>query len=120
MTGTAVGTVKVRAAVGDRNLDFDIEVKNAVFVELDKESASLKMGNSLKLSASVNGGVGGETITWTSSDTSIATVDTEGNVTPVAVGTATITASSEGAEDATDVLIAMGSVNETIKEVVAA
>ena len=36
------------------------------------------------------------TLTWTSSDDSVATVDSEGNVTLVGEGTATITASFEG------------------------
>ena len=35
-----------------------------------------------------------KTVTWTSSDTNVATVDAEGNVTPVAKGTTTITATA--------------------------
>lgn len=36
-----------------------------------------------------------DTVTWTSSDTSVATVDDDGEVTGVAAGTAVITATTE-------------------------
>ena len=55
-----------------------------------------------KLSATVKAGenpIEGATVTWTSSNTGVATIDKDGVVTLVAAGTATITASYAGIED---------------------
>ena len=66
---------------------------------LDKTSISLKVGESDKLDATYteNGNeVTGKTVTWTSSASSVATVDKNGRVKAVAEGTAIITATCEG------------------------
>ena len=66
---------------------------------LDKTSISLKVGESDKLDATYteNGNeVTGKTVTWTSSASSVATVDKNGRVKAVAEGTAIITAACEG------------------------
>lgn len=55
-----------------------------------------------KLSATVKAGenpIEGATVTWTSSNTGVATIDEKGSVTLVAAGTTTITASYAGIED---------------------
>ena len=54
------------------------------------------------LTATVSAGdepISGATVTWSSSDTDVATIDANGAVTLVAVGTTTITASYEGVEN---------------------
>lgn len=70
-------------------------------VEVEPASAQVTVNGSLRLTARVLSESGqvlpGRTIAWTSLDTNIATVDGEGNVSPLAPGTATIRASSEGA-----------------------
>ena len=64
---------------------------------LDPESNPIRQGegNAITLVAkpTVNGNPYGGTVTWTSSNTSIATVDTSGKVTGIAPGDVTITAS---------------------------
>lgn len=62
-------------------------------VTLDKTEAKLEEGASLKLVATVlPENASDPTVTWTSSDEKVATVDENGNVKAVGVGTATITA----------------------------
>lgn len=65
----------------------------ATGIKLEKEETTLKAGESETLVATVEPEDATETeVTWTSSDEAVATVDTEGKVTAVAEGTATITA----------------------------
>ena len=62
-------------------------------IELDADEMKLSVGGVGTLKATVEPTDATEkTITWTSSNTSVATVDANGNVTGVAAGTATITA----------------------------
>lgn len=62
-------------------------------VSLDKTSVSLNMGESVTLAATVKpDNASDKTVTWSSSKTSVATVDANGKVTAVAEGNATITA----------------------------
>ena len=56
---------------------------------------SLKEGNSASLSATVTPEGAEPTVTWESNNPAVATVDTNGKVTGVKAGTATITAASE-------------------------
>ena len=65
-------------------------------ISLNKSSASLEIGNTLQLSASLQPSGATGTITWSSNNTSIATVNSTGLVTAKAAGTATITASING------------------------
>jgi len=67
----------------------------ATSLTLDKESISLAEGTTAQLTASISpSDVTSTTLSWTSSNDSIATVDENGKVTAVAVGTATITAAT--------------------------
>lgn len=69
-------------------------------VALDKTTASIEVGKTITLTATVlPTNATNKTVTWTSSDTSIATVS-NGTVTGVKAGTATITASA-GTKSAT-------------------
>ncbi len=65
------------------------------------------------LKDAVGNALNGRTVTWTSSNTGVATVSATGTVTAVAAGTATITATSEGKSGTAAVTIsnvAVGSV----------
>ena len=62
-------------------------------VVIDKTSAEIRIGDTLTLSATVAPeSTTDKTLTWTSSDEAVATVDAEGNVKAIAVGEAVITA----------------------------
>jgi hypothetical protein len=69
-------------------------------VNVTPGSASVQVGGTTQLSATVldaNGAtMSGQTVTWSSSNTGVATVSGSGLVTGVAGGTATITATSSG------------------------
>lgn len=61
-------------------------------VMLNKTSLTLTVGGSEQLTAAVApSDAADKTVTWESSDTAVATVDSNGNVTAVSAGTATIT-----------------------------
>lgn len=78
-------------------------------VQLSPPSATLLVGQSLTFSAttiSAKGAVlSGRSITWSSSNSAVATVTTTGMVTVSAPGAATITASSEGASGASQLTV---------------
>ncbi len=61
-------------------------------ITLDKSSMDLNQGDSGQLTATTTPAAVG--VTWASSDTSVATVDSTGKVTAVGAGTATITATT--------------------------
>jgi uncharacterized repeat protein (TIGR02543 family) len=63
-----------------------------VSVSLDTGGADLNVGETRQLTATVTPSDTGSSVSWTSSDTSVATVDSNGLVTAVATGTASITA----------------------------
>lgn len=64
-------------------------------VSLDKTTLELEVGANSILKATVSPSTADPGITWSSSDTSIATVDTNGKVIGVAAGNAVITATSK-------------------------
>lgn len=84
---------------------------NVTKVALDRKTLSLTVGNGAgKLTATVTPvGGGANTVTWTSSNAAIATVDANGNVTPRSAGTAVIRAlSADGYGDATAAVTVTG------------
>lgn len=63
-------------------------------ISFDKTEGVLTVGNTHQIKATVSPeNASNQTLTWTSSDESIATVDSSGNVAAKAAGSATITAS---------------------------
>ena len=65
-------------------------------VSLNKTTLSLTEGDSSKLTATVApSNAANKNVTWSSSNTSVATVDTNGNVKAVKAGTATITVTTK-------------------------
>lgn len=67
----------------------------ATSINLNQSAMNLTVGSSQKLTATVlPAGTSDKSVTWTSSDESIATVDANGNVTGITTGLATITATT--------------------------
>jgi uncharacterized protein (TIGR02145 family) len=93
VTAVAEGTATITAKAGDKTATCTVTVTVAVSdISLDKTTLTLIVGDTETLTATVvPDNATDKTITWTSSATGIATVS-NGAVTAVAEGTATITA----------------------------
>ena len=101
MTRALLGSCLLLAACGgDGGPVATPQPKPVASVTVSPASLSLLVGQSGTLAAEAKDASGavlsGRTITWSSSDGAIATVSTAGMVTGVAVGTATVSAASEG------------------------
>ncbi|MDE7088977.1 MAG: Ig-like domain-containing protein [Prevotella sp.] len=93
----AVGTATITATCGSVRATCSVSVvaTAAESITLSQTSAQLKAGESITLTATVlPETTTDKAVTWSSSDENIATVDAEGNVTALAVGEATITATA--------------------------
>lgn len=81
------------------------------YIELDSKTVMTSVGQTVRLTATVNpNNASDRTAIWSSSDTKVATVDSNGNVTAVSTGTATITATARGNRKLSD------SATVTVKE----
>ncbi len=92
-SNVGVGPISIASAVVKTATTTTIDASGITNTDLDTSTAAGQ------LTASVTAGgtpVGGATVTWTSSDEDVATIDTEGNVTLKKNGTTTITASYAG------------------------
>lgn len=93
-TAHKAGQATVTATAGGKTDSVTITVKDPVKAEsvsLDKETLSLIVGETAKLTAAMTPEDAKDTLTWTSSSSQTAAVDQEGIVTAVAEGTAVIT-----------------------------
>ena len=95
----AVGSATITARAGGRSATCTVTVEPIAVesVTLDKTELTLKPGKSEALTATVlPDDAENKTVTWSSSDTKIASVNDAGLVTAVAPGSATITARAGG------------------------
>lgn len=97
VTALKEGTATVAAIAGDKSASCAVTVSKSVVpvtsITLDRNSLSLDKGQSVKLVATVSpSDATDKTVTWNSSDFSVANVDQDGNVLAMKSGTATITA----------------------------
>jgi uncharacterized protein YjdB len=101
VTSRSVGTAKITATVEGRTAAATITVTPVpvATVAVTPSTSSLVIGATVQLSATTKDAAGntltGRTVTWTTSDQSIASVDGNGLVTANAIGSAAITATSE-------------------------
>ena len=84
---------------------------SSVILSLDKESASVICGKTVSLNATLRGS--DAKISWKSSDTKVATVDANGNVTTKMAGTVTITATAAGQSATATVTVLYKDVTST-------
>ena len=93
-----VGVKKDAESVNDWTIFDNFRIvyygNHASGISIDRVSMKLLKGESMALSAEVTPEDAMDAVTWSSSDASVATVDQNGNVTAVGVGTATITATA--------------------------
>lgn len=102
VTGKKTGTAKITATVNKKNYSCTITVKKASTkvkvskISLNKTAISLNVGTNYSLKASVSPAkAANKAITWKSSNTGVATVNSNGTVTAKKAGTATITATAK-------------------------
>ncbi len=97
VTGVKAGTCKIIAkSNADNNVvaEREIIVKDAIDITdlaIKFEEENMVIGHTFKVTATTTPTGGNQQLEWTSSDDTIATVDANGKVTPLAVGTVTIT-----------------------------
>lgn len=99
VTGKRTGTTKVTATANGVSVSCDVEVKEGL-LSINEEHVLLYVTGGagetkqLKTNAAKN-----EKVTWSSSDDNIATVDANGKVTAVGVGTAVISVESQTSDE---------------------
>lgn len=95
------GSTKITATSGIVKTSARVTVTTKVEqIALSKTEGVLTVGNSVTVTATVTpDNATNATVNWTSSDETVATVDSSGKVTAVAAGSATITATSESDGD---------------------
>ncbi len=101
VTGSSTFTVTAQNSYGSdsRELSVTISARATVpvtGVSLDRSALTLSKGDTARLTATVEpADATNQNVTWASSAPDVATVDASGNVTAVAEGTATITATTD-------------------------
>lgn len=110
LTPTADGEVKVTAKLGELSKSYVLTVSLPDTVQITTgESATVAVGAQVALAASVLADgttVPGTTVAWASADPAIATIDEAGNVTGVAAGETTVTATSGALSAAAKIVVA--------------
>lgn len=100
ITGIAAGETMITISAGNVSATCRLTVLpvTAESITLEKTSLDMEKGESYQLTASISpADVDDRTLTWTSSDEYVASVDKDGLVKALSVGTATITAECAGA-----------------------
>ena len=101
VTTKSVGTATITATVEGKSATAKVTITPVpvASVSVSPATSSLVIGATVQLSATTKDESGntlsGRTVTWTTSDASVASVDGNGLVKAVALGSATITATSE-------------------------
>src|SRR5436190_816846 len=112
VSGAAQGSATITATSEGKTSTAAITVTTVpvASVAVSPATASIGVGQTVQLAAmpkdSAGAALTGRTVTWTSSNTSVATVSSSGQVTGVAAGSATITATSEGKTGSAAVTVA--------------
>ena len=120
VTAVAAGSATITASAGGKSASCQVTVKAAqtvVEVEsvtLDRHEMTLTEGETNRLVAKVSpSNATDKTISWATSNPAIVSVDKEGNVKGVAVGTATVAASHGNLSDACKITVTASAVPVT-------
>ncbi len=104
-------TITVKTADGEFTATVTITITNpprvdVTSVTLDKAKLDLTIGSSAKVNATVNpSNATDKTVTWTSSNPSVVTVDKNGNIKAVGIGSAKVTATAGGKSASVEVTV---------------
>jgi len=103
ITGKKVGTAKItiKTSKGKKHTVTVTVAKAPSKVTLNKNTATLEVGDTLQLKATLPSKTASNKITWTSSNKNVATVSDKGRVTAKGEGTATITVKTYNGKKAT-------------------
>ena len=97
VTAVAPGTTVISVTCGNKTAQCNISVKaSCTSITLNPVSTTLTVGGTQTISETVTPRNTTDTVTWKSSNTSVATVNSVGTVTGIGKGTATITATCGG------------------------
>jgi len=110
VTAVGSGTAVVTAESGDHSATVEVQVQPAASIQMDPAEFSLtSIGDTATVVATLrdaeNAEIVGVPLDWSSSDEAVATVDADGRVEAVSVGTATITAGVGSIEGTTTVTV---------------
>ncbi|GHT43316.1 hypothetical protein AGMMS49965_16860 [Bacteroidia bacterium] len=98
--------------------DIILAIESATSVSLDKTSAALSVGDTEQLTASIlPTGASVTAVTWSSSNTEVATVSASGEVTAVSAGTATITVTTADGGFTEDCIVTVTASGTAVKTV---
>ena len=98
VTAKKVGTATITAKAGDKTASCAITVipTPVIYVSLSQTAATMIEGESLTLTATISpDDATNQNVVWSSSNSNVASVDSEGKVTAVEAGSAIITATTE-------------------------
>src|SRR6266550_4647296 len=113
VTGAAPGTAPITATSEGKSGTATLTVTTVpvAAVSMSPATATIRVGQTMQLTATPKDSAGstlaGRTVTWASSNTSVASVSGSGLVTSVVAGTATLTATSEGKDGSAVVTVTL-------------
>lgn len=118
-TYDVLGTTTITAKIGNRQAKCKITVSKpkVTSITINKKTATLERGKTLVLKVTVKTSNNSKaTVTWTTSNEQVATVDKQGKVKAIGEGTATITAKSGGKQVQCRITVKMkcGTVSGTV------
>jgi len=111
VTGVALGSTRIAASAGGASATATVTVTDqpVASVAVTPASSNIRVGQTVTLTGTAYNAAGdvltGRTISWSSSDESIATVDVNGVVTGTGAGGAVITGTAEGKQGTATVTV---------------
>jgi hypothetical protein len=111
VSAVAPGTARITATVDGRagTATITVQQPTVATVTVSPATYTLGLGGSVQLSAALadadGNGITGRVVTWSSSQTAVATVDGNGTVRGVTAGTSVITATADGITGTAQILV---------------